>query len=440
MTEQTKNVCTGCSLLCDDIIIEREDGKLNEVIGACLKGNERFEQIDAKNRILKPLIRKNDELKESDWDKAIEKTLQLIQESSNPLLYGFSTTTCEAQLEGMKLAKQIDGFIDSNSIICQGKTLNKAKSKGMTTCTLTEIINKGDVIVLWGFNPIESIPRLLNKILFSRGKFRMTGREIKTLIVIDPVETASYNIMGPRDIPLLIEPECDVKLIRALKQKFVEDQEIPSEGIVGIDKNDFERLSANLIDSEHVSIFVGQGLLRSQKEGNALEELIEMVDIINAEGEKGRVSLLFPGGHYNMIGFDHTALSYAGKNHSLQFKNHTLENSSKEDIIAKINNDDFDLSIIVGTDPISHFPVQLSKKLASKPMILLDNRKSSSYFLADVILPTAITGVESGGTAIRLDNVPIHIDKLVEPPDKIPSDEQLLRQINDKLNTSEEEN
>ena len=368
----------------------------------------------------------------------MDKTIKLIKNSTNPILYGFSTTSCEAQLEGIKLAKQMNGFIDSNSVICQGKTLNMAKSTGITSTTLTEIINKGDVIVLWGFNPIESIPRLLNKILFSRGKFRMTGREIKTLVVIDPVESASYNLMGPRDIPLRINPDSDLELIKALKDKFLEDKEIPTEGVAGIDKSDFERLSANLIGSENISIFVGQGLLRTQKEEHPLRELIKLVDIINSEGDKGRASLLFPGGHYNMIGFDHTALSYAGKNHSLQYEDHSLVQTD-DNIVTKIKKDDFDLSIVVGTDPISHLPVQLSKKLASKPIILLDNRKSSTYFIADVILPTAITGVEAGGTAFRLDNIPIQIEKIINAPNQIPSDEELLQQINEKLKKNMEE-
>lgn len=139
-----------------------------------------------------------------------------------------------------------------------------------------------------------------------------------------------------------------------------------------------------------------------------------------------------------MIGFDHTALSYAGKNHSLQYKNHSLVQTD-DDIVTKIKKDDFDLSIIVGTDPISHLPIQLSKILASKPIILLDNRKSSTYFLADLILPTAITGVEARGTAFRLDNVPIQIEKIINAPNQIPSDEELLQQINEKLKITMEE-
>lgn len=424
-------VCTGCSLLCDDIILNEGDNGI-EFVGACLKGQERLEQVNSKNRILNPLIKKGDSLEKVDWETALQKVIELIKNSKKPLLYGFSTTSCETQIKAIKLAKKLDGFIDSNSTICQGKVLNTAKDTGMTNTTITEVINKSDIIVLWGFNAVESIPRLLNKILFSRGKFRMTGREIKTLIVIDPVKSSSFNVMGPRDLAIRINPDEDLKLIKTLKDICCQEAKIPSEGVAGIDHDDMERLLTNLTNSENISIFLGQGLLKPQDEGNPLKEILELVDIINARNDKGRVSLMVAGGHYNMMGFDQMALSNEGKNHSLQFKDQNLQNSN-ENIITKINSENFDLSIIVGTDPIAHLPFILSKKLVSKPLILIDYSKSATFFVSDVVLPTAITGIESEGTAFRLDNVPIHLEKFVKPPKNIPSDEEILDKILKKL-------
>ena len=57
--------CAGCSLLCDDIIVRTDGLFIDEVVGACLKGKERFDQITAKNRVLNPLIRKKDILEKS---------------------------------------------------------------------------------------------------------------------------------------------------------------------------------------------------------------------------------------------------------------------------------------------------------------------------------------------------------------------------------------
>ncbi len=425
--------CSGCSLLCDDIIIKSDGLFIDKVIGACLKGKERFDQVSAQNRITSPMIRKNNELINASWEEALAKTVEIIKNSSAPLLYGFSNVTCEAQRAGMDLAREINGFIDSNASICQGKILNKAKSQGINITTITEIINKVDLIILWGANPAETIPRLLNKGLFSRGKFRMTGREIKTLVIIDPVKTASFRVMGVRDLALIIEPDKDIELIQMLKEECCSADSIPSGGVAGIDKNDLKRLLLHLTGAENGVIILGQGVIQPHADYDLIEELLDLLQLINTRQVKGRISLLLLGGHFNMAGFDHVALSSYGVSGKLQFESKKLV-KSEDTIISKINNENFDCSIIVGTDPISHLPHSLSSKLAKKPLILIDNHNSATSHIANVVLPTAITGIESSGLVYRIDQVPVELKKILNPPNDIPSDEELLNQLIKKLN------
>lgn len=425
--------CSGCSLLCDDIIVKSDGLFIDKIIGACLKGKERFDQVSAQNRITSPLIRKNNELINVSWEEALAKTVEIIKNSSAPLLYGFSNVTCEAQRAGMDLAREINGFIDSNASICQGKILNKAKSQGINLTTITEIINKGDLIILWGANPAETIPRLLNKVLFSRGKFRMTGREIKTLVIIDPVKTASFRVMGVRDLALIIEPDKDIELIQMLKEECCSADSIPSGGVAGIDKSDLKRLLLHLTGAENGVIILGQGVLQPHADYDLIEELLDLLQLINDRQVKGRISLLLLGGHFNMAGFDHVALSSYGVSGKLQFENKKLV-KSEDTIVSKINKENFDCSIIVGTDPISHLPHSLSSKLARKPLILIDNHSSATSRIADVILPTSITGIESSGLVYRIDQVPVELKKILNPPNNIPSDEELLNQLIEKLN------
>lgn len=425
--------CSGCSLLCDDIIVKSDGLFIDEVIGACLKGKERFDQVSAQNRITTPMIRKNDELIKASWEEALAKTVEIIKNSSAPLLYGFSNVTCEAQRAGMDLAREINGFIDSNASICQGKILDKAKSQGINITTITEIINKVDLIILWGANPAETIPRLLNKVLFSRGKFRMTGREIKTLVIIDPVKTASFNVMGVRDLALIIEPDKDIELIQMLKEECCSADSIPSGGVAGVDKNDLKRLLLHLTGAENGVIILGQGVIQPHADYDLIEELLDLLQLINIRQVKGRISLLLLGGHFNMAGFDHVALSSYGESGKLQFESKKLV-KSEETITSKINKENFDCSIIVGTDPISHLPHSLSSKLTKKPLILIDNHNSATSRIANVVLPTAITGIESSGLVYRIDQVPVELKKILNPPNNIPSDEELFNQLIKKLN------
>ncbi|MHA2036960.1 MAG: molybdopterin-dependent oxidoreductase, partial [Promethearchaeota archaeon] len=315
-----------------------------------------------------------------------------------------------------------------------GKVLNSSKKTGLTLSTISEVINKTDLLIFWGANVAESIPRLLNKVLFSRGKFRMTGREIKTIIIIDPVKTASFGVMGVRDIALTINPGKDIELISVLKEECCSPDSIPSNGIAGIDSDDLRRLLIQLTNAENGVIFIGQGIANSTEDSKVIQELLELVQMINAKQQKGRMSVMMLGGHYNMAGFDQVALSLVGKSQSLQFTNNQLVKST-DTILTKINNEDFDCSIIVGTDAISHLPWNLSKKISSKPIILIDNNKSATSRVADIVLPSAITGIECEGLAYRLDHVPISLNKIINPPNNIISDEEILSKLIEGLNT-----
>ena len=424
--------CTGCSLLCDDIIIRTDGLFIDEVVGTCLKGKEHFDQITAKNRVLHPLVKKQEKLEKASWDEAYRKSIDLLKTAKNPLLYGFSTSSCEAQLKGIELAKELNAFISSNAAICQGRVLEASKENGLTLTSISEVINKADLIISWGANVAESIPRLLNKILFSRGKFRMTGREIKTFVIIDPVQTASFGVMGVRDIALKIEPNKDIELIRLLKEECCTAGSIPSEGAAGLDSNDLKRLLLHLTGAEYGVILVGQGLLTPHKDYDLLKEFLELIELIQSKQEKGRITLMLLGGHYNMAGFDQISLANFGTNGILQFKNNESVDI-EENLVSKIDSENFDVSIFVGTDPISHLPYKLSKKLLKHPIIVIDNKHSATVDVADIVLPSSITGIENSGIAIRLDQVPINLQKIVNPPNNLPSDEEILTNLLEKL-------
>ncbi len=427
-------VCSGCSLLCSDIIVRTGGLFIDEVYGACERGKERFDSVTAKNRITHPQIRKNGKLEKATWEEALNKTIEMIRTSKKPLLYGFSTVTCEAQLKGMELAQKINGFIDSNSSICLGKTLKIARDTGLTFTTLSEAINKADLLVFWGFNPAESIPRLLNKVVFSRGRFRMTGREIKTVVIIDPIKIASFGIFQIRDISLQIKPNADAELINTIKAALETGGELPLEGAAGIDNAELKRFYLNLTEAENGIIFIGQGLLNPLAKINLIEELLKLVNMLNKNQKRGRISIIPVGGHYNMLGFNHVALSFSGKSHSIKFQDNKATDEEPT-LISTIQKGDFDFSLIVGTDPISHLPHSLSSKMAAKPLVVIDNKFSATTHLADIVLPSAISGVESAGLAFRLDNVPIELKKIVNPPSNVRSDVEILTDILTRLTT-----
>ncbi|RLE67871.1 MAG: formylmethanofuran dehydrogenase subunit B, partial [Thermoprotei archaeon] len=70
---------------------------------------------------------------------------------------------------------------------------------------------------------------------------------------------------------------------------------------------------------------------------------------------------------------------------------------------------------------------------AKIPLIVIDPKWSLTAAVADVVIPTTMVGIETDGTAYRMDGVPLHTKKLVDPPDGVLSDREVLERLINKV-------
>ncbi|MEM1525226.1 MAG: formylmethanofuran dehydrogenase subunit B, partial [Nitrososphaerales archaeon] len=92
-----------------------------------------------------------------------------------------------------------------------------------------------------------------------------------------------------------------------------------------------------------------------------------------------------------------------------------------------------DAALIVGSDPLAHFPKEAADHLAKNPLAVIDPDISVTALAADVVIPSAFTGIEVSGTAYRMDRVGLLMKKVVDPPEGVLSDEEILRIILKKV-------
>ncbi len=85
--------------------------------------------------------------------------------------------------------------------------------------------------------------------------------------------------------------------------------------------------------------------------------------------------------------------------------------------------------LVVASDPASNFPAEAARHLAKVPVITLEQKTTPTTMLSQVVIPVATAGVEAEGTAYRMDGIPLRLHKLVEPPEGVHSDEEVLDMI-----------
>lgn len=423
-------VCTFCGCLCDDIEIQVQDGKIVDTQHACILGTQRFFNAMDPNRIKKPLIRVNGELKETSLEEAVQKAAEILVKAERPLLFGWSTTECGAQKVGIALAEELGAIIDSTTSICHGPSVLALQEVGISACTLGDIKNRADLVVYWGCNPIHAHPRHMSRYtIYPRGFFRERGWKDRTLITVDVRKTDTAKLAAHF---IQVKPNGDYELISALRLA-VNGHKIPAEKVAGVPREEIEKI-AELMKTCHFGvIFFGLGLTMSAGKHRNIDNALSLARDLNSY-TKFVISPM--RGHYNVSGFDEVLTWETGYPFAVDFSrkrpHYNPGETSANNVLLR---DEVDAVLVVASDPTANFPRKSVEHLAKIPLIAIEPFRNLTTEMASVVIPPAIAGIETEGTAYRMDHVPIRLRKVIDPPGECLPDREILEMILEKVRT-----
>ena len=377
--------CTGCALLCEDV--EVRDGK---IFHACRRGSAllaNYNEARATPKVNGSKV---------NFERAMEEAKKLISESENLAIYGLDTTTLEAQKLAVELAERKEAFIDDNSTFCLGDFVELILKGKLPTTTLDEVRNNAYVIFYWGTDPFHSLSRHLSKFTYyPRGGKRQRGYEEDRFLVVADVRKTHTAKLAKKNARFL-KVNDDLELVQA----FIDAAEgkVPK-----VHSKDVLRILREMEKADFNVIIGGLGLRYGLK-GN-YEKFVEMMEKLN---ERSNVYFIPAGCHPNMRGFNEILFEKTGEINKYSFR----ERNSSDDFAFHNILDKIDVALIVGTDPISSLPFEYAKKLAKIKTIVVDPRESFTAELANVVIPSAISGIETGGKMKRIDGVEIELQPL----------------------------
>ncbi len=421
----TAVVCPFCGCLCDDLRVSVQDGRIVDILNGCALANSRFRQI-TKHRLTRPLVRAGGS-KEVSYDQAVDRAAEIMDSSDHPLLYGWANTTCEAQRLGIRIAEILGAAIDDTSSICHGPATIAMQDVGYVTSTLGEVKNRADVVVYWGSNPFHAHPRHMSRYtVFPRGFFR-SGRQDRKLIVVDPRRTHTARIAD-----LHIQPDvgCDLEILNALRV-LVKGGQVAGKTIGGVEVQELSNLARIMTSAEFGALFFGLGVTMTVGRHRNVETLLQLVKDLNSKSKWVVGSMR---GHYNVTGFNEVCAWETGYPFSVDFsRGYPRYNPGETSAVDLILNEEVDSILVVSSDPVSHLPREVVDKILRTPLIVIDPFSTPTTAAAQVVIPTSVAGIEVGGTAYRMDGVPIELRPVLDPPPGILSDEQVLTMILKRL-------
>lgn len=464
--------CPVCGSLCDDIELVVERNIVKKVRNACGLGESKFLGYST-HRPLRPLIRKRGELVQASLSEAIKRSAEILANSAYPILYGWSNTSCEAVRVGVDLAEEVGGVIDNTSTICHGPSILGIQDIGCSTCTLGQVRHRADLVIYWGCNPWSAHPRHIERYTnFTSGRFRSStwNRYLSTLartrakhrmqraakladktrraiapestvseknghlppallqkrrkmIVVDVRRTRTADIA---DYFLQVEPNTDYEVLQALRA-LLRNEEFNVDSVAGVPLEILEDLTDVMISSEFGMLFFGLGLTMSAGKLRNIDAALSLTRDLN---QFTKFLIMPMRGHYNVTGANVVSAWQTGYPYAVDFAHgYPRYNPGETSVTDILSRREADAALIVASDPVAHFPKSMVENLTKIPVIVIDPETSATSLMADVVFPSAVTGIEVEGTAYRMDMVPLPLKKVVKPPKGVLSDQQILQRI-----------
>lgn len=459
--------CPVCGSFCDDIEVVVENNVITDVKNACAVGAAKF--LDYFNRgSAKPLVRRNGELVEASLDEAVKKSAEILVDAVYPILYGWSSTSCEAIRVGIELAEEVGGIMDNTTTICHGPSILSVQDVGIPSATLGQIRHRADLIIYWGCNPWAAHPRHVERYTtFSDGRFqrstwrayisRLGGalskkrlRRAANLILRRDVSATSeisyelpYTMLQKKrkmvvvdirkthsadaaDYFLQVEPNKDYELLQAFRM-LVANEELEVDQVAGVPVETLDEITDVMIGCKLGIIFFGQGLTMTAGKLRNIDSAICLVRDLNQHTK----FLIMPmRGHFNVTGANVVSTWQTGYPFAVDFsQGYPRYNPGETSVTDILCREEADAGLVIASDPVAHFPKKAAQNLVKNPLIVIDPQTTPTSLMADVVFSPAYVGIEAEGTAYRMDHVPLPLKKIVDPPSTCLPDVEILRRI-----------
>ena len=223
-----------------------------------------------------------------------------------------------------------------------------------------------------------------------------------------------------------VEPNKDYEIMQTLRC-LINDQEVDVEKVGGVPVEYLKEVADAMVNCEFGAIFFGLGLTASAGRFRNIEVAIKLARDLN---KKTKFIVAPMRGHFNITGANIAFAWATGYPFAIDFsQGYPQYNPGEFTAIDLLKNGDNDATLVIGSDPGAHFPKPSMQKMTQKPLIVINPDMNCTSKVGDVLFPTKWCGIESEGTAYRMDGVPIMVKKVVDAPPGILSDDQILRKI-----------
>ena len=386
--------CLGCGCACDDITIVVKQDRIAEARNACALGVAWFGDgtVPAETRV---------NGRTASLERALTEAARLLTGATRPLVYLAGDVSCETLREGVAIADRLHAAIDSLAATAATAVL-AAQRRGRAGATLGEIRQRADLVVFWAVDPSARYPRYGSRYAVEpRGVAAPQGRKDRTLIAVDVGEA-----LGPADADrrLAIAPADEVdslEIMRATVQGRTVGEEARFRTAV--------ELARRMTEARYVAIVTDGEPGTTSADPARAEALVTLSQTLNAP-TRCALSTLRGGG--NRSGADAVLTWQTGFPFAVDFARGYPSYQPQAGAAALLGAGEVDAALVIGAP--ATLPVPVATALARVGSVVIGPRASAATFQPAVAVDAGVAGIHEGGTAFRMDDVPLPLRPSLE--------------------------
>jgi len=404
--------CLGCGCACDDITVVVERGRLTEAQRACVLGTAWFGdgQVPQEIRIRG---------RAGTVERAIAEAAKVLTGAQRPLVYLAGDISCEVQRDAVAIADRLRGAIDSLAGTA-GAGVLAAQRRGRAGATLGELRQRADLVVFWGVDPGARYPRYSARYAVDAvGLAAPAGRSSRRVIAVDLGEAR-----GPADADgrVAIRPDAEVDALGAMRAT-VQGR------VAGTDAALAPAIALvhGMTQARYVALVADAEPGPIPLDPDRAEALIALAQALNGR-TRCALSTLRGGG--NRSGADAVLTWQTGFPFAVDFGRGYPTYRPHAGAAGRLAGGEVDAALVIGAP--ATLPDSVARGLAGVATVAIGPRASAAGWKPVVAVDTGVAGIHEGGTAFRMDDVPLPLRPPLEGED-VRSATATVRALRERL-------
>ena len=383
--------CLGCGCGCDDLTIRVSDGRIVELTPPCPLARAWFGDGSVPDAVLRAG-------KPASLDAALaDAAATLTAARGRALVVLAPDISTQTQQAALALADVLQAAVDSATSEPAAAGLLAAQRRGRAAATLGEVRNRADVLLFWAVDPAPRYPRYRSRYAPEPvGTHVAEGRAGRTVI---SVSIGSDGGPPGADLEFALAPDDEVAALSVMRAVALGNAlgELPAPLVPAA------QAAARLATARYaVVVHDAEPGSEARRDPYRSEGLIALTQALNGP-TRAALSTLRAGG--NRSGAEAVLTWQTGYPMAVTFQAGFPEYLPASRGIARAVSGGVDAVLVVGA--AASLGTALTGVANRIPVIVVGPRASEAPFPVRVAVDTGVAGIHEGGTAYRMDDVPL---------------------------------